>query len=138
MDEYDAREVLDRYVNALGASGDAVIRDASELGYPKDIVKFVLQHCIRTIESADQRQFLRSAYLSLGSFQVLSEDERKAAQHLNQIWPGGSVGEAEQETQTDRVGEAAAPLQEVLARIRTETIVLTQELKSLETTAETA
>ena len=79
MDEYNAREVLDRYVTALGASAGAVVRDVSAIGYPKDSVKFVLQHCIRTFEGEEQRQYLQDAYLSLASFQELTDDERKAA-----------------------------------------------------------
>lgn len=138
MDQYDPREVLDRYIAVLGAAGGSIIRDASDLGHPKDIVKFVLQHCIRTIEAADQQKFLRHAYLSLAGFQVLSEEERAAATHLNQIWPEASAGDAQLEGATGRFGEAAAPLQEVLARMRTETVVLAQELKSLPGAAEPA
>lgn len=124
MVEYNARDVLDRYVTALGASAGAVVRDASAIGFPKDNVKFVLQHCIRTFEGEDQRQFLQDAYLSLASFQELTDDERKAASQLNEIWP--TAAEA-----NGHVGEAAAPLHDVLVRIRAETIVLTQELKTL-------
>jgi hypothetical protein len=137
MDEYDAREVLNRYVTALSGSAGAVVRDVNALGYPKDNVKFVLQHCIRTIEAEDQRQFLQDAYLSLASFQELTEEERKAAIQLNEIWPASSTGEAHTDA-ADPVGEAAAPLHDVLARIRAETIVLTQELKSLSGAAQPA
>lgn len=131
MDQYDPREVLDRYIAVLGAAGSSVVRDASDLGHPKDIVKFVLQHCIRTVEADDQQKFLRDAYLSLAGFQVLTEDERTAAAQLNQIWPEASSGGAQLEAATDRLGEAAAPLHEVLARMRAETVVLSQELRSL-------
>jgi hypothetical protein len=137
MDEYNAREVLNRYVTALSGSAGAVVRDVNALGYPKDNVKFVLQHCIRTIEAEDQRQFLQDAYLSLASFQELTEEERKAAIQLNEIWPASSTGGAQTEA-ADPVGEAAAPLHDVLARIRAETIVLTQELKSLSGAAQPA
>jgi hypothetical protein len=133
MHEFNAREVLDKYVTALGASTGAVVRDVSAIGFPKDSVKFVLQHCIRTFEGDEQREFLQSAYLSLASFQELTEDERKAAVQLNEIWPASANGEA-----NGHVGEAAAPLHDVLARIRAETIVLTQELKSLTGVAQPA
>jgi hypothetical protein len=124
MNEYNAREVLDRYVTALGNSAGAVVRDLRAIGFPKDNVKFVLQHCIRTFESDEQQQFLQDAYLSLASFQELTDDERKAASQLNEIWPTASEANG-------HVGEAAAPLHDVLVRIRAETIVLTQELKTL-------
>jgi len=130
MSEYNAREVLDRYVTALGASAGAVVRDLRAIGYPKDNVKFVLQHCMRTIEGEEQRQFLQDAYLSLASFQELTEDERNAANRLNEIWPASASGNGQGDA-NGHVGEAAAPLHDVIARIRAETIVLTQELKSL-------
>jgi hypothetical protein len=130
MDEYNAREVLDRYVTALGASAGAVVRDASTIGYPKDNVKFVLQHCIRTFEGEEQRQFLQDAYLSLASFQELTDDERKAASQLNEIWPASASADGRAQV-NGHLGEAAAPLHDVLGRIRAETIVLSQELKSL-------
>ena len=138
MDQYDPREVLDRYIAVLAAAGSSVVRDASDLGHPKDIVKFVLQHCIRTVEADDQQVFLRDAYLSLAGFQVLTDEERAAAALLNQIWPEAPAGDAQLEGATDRFGEAAAPLQEVLARMRTETVILAQELKSLPGAAEQA
>ena len=130
MDEFNAREVLDKYVTALGATTGAVVRDVSAIGFPKDSVKFVLQHCIRTFEGEEQRQFLQSAYLSLASFQELTQEERKAADQLNEIWPSSSSANGEAAA-NGHVGEAAAPLHDVIARIRAETIVLTQELKSL-------
>ena len=130
MDQFNARDVLDRYVTALGASAGAVVRDASAIGYPKDNVKFVLQHCIRTIEGQEQRQFLEDAYVSLASFQELTDDERKAAARLNEIWPASSSGDGQADL-NGHVGETAAPLHDVLGRIRAETIVLAQELKSL-------
>jgi hypothetical protein len=130
MNEYNAREVLDGYVTALGNSAGAVVRDARAIGYPKDSVKFVLQHCIRTFEGEEQRQFLQDAYLSLASFQELTDDERKAAIQLNEIWPASASAHSQGQA-NGHVGEAAAPLHDVIARIRAETIVLTQELKSL-------
>ena len=138
MDQYDPREVLDRYIAVLAAAGSSVVRDASDLGHPKDIVKFVLQHCIRTVEADDQQVFLRDAYVSLAGFQVLTDEERAAAALLNQIWPEASSSGAQLDAATDRLGEVAAPLHEVLVRIRSETVVLTQELRSLPGAAKSA
>src|SRR5262245_27383836 len=86
---YDTREILERYVAALNKPDGGVIRDAAELSHPKDIIKFVLQHCIKTVEGADNQDFLRKAYLSLGNFQQLSDEERKAVTLLAEI---GAVG----------------------------------------------
>jgi hypothetical protein len=129
--EYDARDVLDRYVAVLGQPSANIIRDAGELAYPKDIVKFVLQHCIRTIAEADKQDFLRSAYVSLGTFQELNDEERKAVALLGEIGPPHPPGTALQEEQAKRITDVAAPLQAVMDRLRAEAAVLAQELKSL-------
>jgi hypothetical protein len=129
MTSYDARDVLEKYVVALDATGASVIRDAAALSHPKDVVKSVLQHCIRTIEAPDQQEFLRSAYLSLAGFQALTPDERQNATELNKVWsqangePGARNGSV--------LGQAAAPLSDIIGQIRAETIILAQELKSL-------
>ena len=68
--EYDACDVLDKYVATLNKPSNGIVRDAAELSHPKDIIKFVLQHCIKTIEETDKQSFLRSAYLSLGVIHV--------------------------------------------------------------------
>ena len=53
--EYDARDVLDKYVATLNKSSNGIVRDATELSHPKDIIKFVLQHCIKTIEDTTNK-----------------------------------------------------------------------------------
>jgi hypothetical protein len=131
MSEYDARDVLDQYVKTLRALGDAIIRDAGELSHPKDIIKFVLRHCIRTIEDPDQRKFLRDAYLSLASFQALSDDERKAVTLLEEIGPLAPSGDERHEQQAARIGNVAAALDAVIARVKTEALILAQDLRSL-------
>ena len=129
MSDYDARDVLDKYMAVL-ASGDAIVRDAVVLSHPKDIVKFVLRHCIRTIESADQQKFLREAYLALASFQALSEEERRAVVLLEEIGPLALDGKLE-DAQAERISDMAAPLRAVIAKLKTEAALLAQELKSL-------
>jgi hypothetical protein len=129
--DYDARDVLDRYVAALSQPGAGIIRDAGELAYPKDIVKFVLQHCIRTIAEADQQDFLRGAYVSLGNFQELNDEERKALALLDEIGPPHPPGTALQEAQAKRITDVAVPLQAIMDRLRAEAAVLAQELRSL-------
>jgi hypothetical protein len=129
--EYDARDVLQRFVAALSVPGDAVIRDAADLAHPKEIIKSVLQHCIKTIEGADERTFLRSAYLSLGSYQELTDDERKALSALREIGPPGPPESELQQEQARRIREFAIPLQAVMDRLKAETAILNQELKLL-------
>ena len=55
--EYDARDVLDSYLRALNRLDQSCVCDAAELGYPKDLIKFVLRHCIKTIEEEDKQTF---------------------------------------------------------------------------------
>ena len=70
---YDAREVLDRYMAALTVNAGGIIRDTAELGHPKDVIRVVLQHCLRAIVDPTQQEFLKNAYLSLANFQELSD-----------------------------------------------------------------
>jgi hypothetical protein len=128
---FDAREVLQSYVATLNSSREGVIRDAAELDYPKDIVRVVLQHCIKTIADADKRSFLKQAYVGLGNFQELSEEERKAVALLSNVGAPGSPGTDLYKEQASRLGDVADTLQAVLERLRAETAVLEQELESM-------
>jgi hypothetical protein len=130
--EYDARDVLDKYVATLSKpEPGSIIRDVAELAHPKDIIRFVLQHCIKTIDEAEKQDFLRDAYLALGNFQELSEEERKAVLLLGELGPPSPPGTDEQEQQAKRIEEVAVPLQTVLDRLKAEVAVLSQELKCL-------
>jgi len=118
-------------VATVNPSVDAVIPDAADLAHPKDVIKSVLQHCIKTIEGADERTFLRTAYLSLGSYQELTDEERKALSALREVGPPGPPQSELQEEQAKRIREFAIPLQAVTDRLKSETAILTQELKLL-------
>ena len=127
---YDARDVLDRYMAALkGKAG--LIRDAAELAHPKDVVRAVLQHCMRTIAEPTQHAFLKDAYLSLANFQELSDADRNAVRRLSEIGPPQPPGTDAHAAQLKSIGEVADPLQVVIEKIKAELAVLTQELKSL-------
>jgi hypothetical protein len=128
---YDARDILEGYVATLTKPSDGVIRDAAELGHSKDIIRFVLQHCIKTVEGADKQDFLRQAYLSLGHFQDLNEEERRAVALLAEIGALGSPGTGLHEEQAKRMGDLAGPLQGLIERLRAEVAVLLQELECL-------
>lgn len=128
---YDAREVLESFVATLGRPTDEFVRDASELAHPKDVIKSALQLCLRTIEGDDQLKFLRYAYRSLGSYQVLSEEEREALSVLREIGEPGPPGSDLQGEQAIRIKDFAAPLHAVLLRLKEETAILSQELKLL-------
>jgi hypothetical protein len=129
--QFDARDVLAKYLAALDKPGMGIIRDAAELAHPRDIIKFVLQHSIKTIEASDKRNFLHDAYLSLGTFQVLAEDERKAVVMLGEIGPLASPGTSVHKEQAKRIGDFADTLRQIMDRLKAEVAVLAEELKVL-------
>jgi hypothetical protein len=124
--EYDARDVLDSYLGALNKLDQSSVCDAAELSYPKDLIKFVLRHCIKTIAQEDQRTFLRNAYLSLANFHELTDEERVAATLIREI---GGQSEEEKEA---RIRDAATSLRAAIERHKAELAILGQELKILQ------
>ena len=110
--EYDARDVLDSYLGALNKLDQSSVCDAAELGYPKDLIKFVLRHCIKTIEEEDKRAFDVNAYLSLANFHELTDEERAAATLISEIG-ASSGGQSEKEA---RIREAATSLGAAIER----------------------
>jgi hypothetical protein len=129
--EYDAREVLQKFVTTLAEPAATLIHDAAGLAHPKEVIKSVLQLCIRTIEGADERRFLRTAYLALGSYQELTGEERKAVAALREVGPPGPPESKLQQEQARRIRDFAIPLQAVMVRLKEETAILAQELKLL-------
>jgi hypothetical protein len=130
--ELDPRDVLEKYVAVLREPGGAVVRDVSELAHPKEAIRIVLQHCIRTAADDAAREFLHNAYASLSNFQQISEAEREALAILNGMGPLASDERSKLfSKQARQLTHVAAPLQAVLDRITAEHAVLSQELKSL-------
>ena len=129
--QFDPREVLERYVALLREPESSVVRDASELPHPKEAIRIVLQHCIRTATEPEAREFLENAYTSLSKFQEISEDEREALAILSGVGPLAAEGSKLFNKQARQITHVAAPLQSVLDRVSAELAVLTQELKSL-------
>ena len=72
--------VVTQYAAALEKTGDRVIRDLSELPYPKDMIKSALRHYLKRVNRADQKAVdaLEVAYVSLSHFQPLTPEERDA------------------------------------------------------------
>ena len=60
--EFDPRDVLEKYVTVLSKPASSVVRDVSELAHPKEAIRIVLQHCIRTATAGEARDFLKNAY----------------------------------------------------------------------------
>jgi hypothetical protein len=133
-DELDPREVLERYVAVLQEPGGSVVRSVSELAHPKEAIRIVLQHCIRTATSDEAREFLYNAYAALSNFQLINDAEKEALDVLNGMGPLASEGSKLFSKQARQITHVAAPLQSVLDRIAAEHAVLTQELRSLSET----
>jgi hypothetical protein len=126
---YDARDVLNSYLGALNKLDRSSISDVTELAYPKDLIKFVLRHCLKTIEEDDKQSFLKSAYLSLANFHELSDEERMAAKLLSEI---GALEDQSEAEKTARMRDAATPLWAAIEKYKTEVAILGQELKVLQ------
>jgi hypothetical protein len=129
--EFDPREVLEKYVAVLQAPSSAVVRSESELAHPKEAIRIVLQHCIRTAASDEAREFLFNAYASLSIFQLISDAEREALDVLSGMGILADEGSKLFSKQAREITHVAGPLQSMLDRITAEHAVLTQELQAL-------
>ena len=129
--ELDAREVLEKYVAILRDSSNSVVRDVSELAHPKEVIRAVLQHCIRTAADREGLEFLRNAYVSLSNFQQMTDAEKEALSVLTGMGPLATEGSKLFGKQARQITHVTTPLQSVLDRVTAELAVLAQELKSL-------
>jgi hypothetical protein len=130
--DFDPREVLERYVAILREPARPVVRDVAELAHPKEAIRLVLQHCIRTAVDAEAREFLRHAYASLSAFQEISDAEKEALAIVDGMGPVATEGSKLFDKQARQITHIAAPLQSLLDRVTAERAVLTQELKTLD------
>jgi hypothetical protein len=129
--EIDPREVLERYVAVLGQSSTSVVRDEAELAHPKESIRNVLQHCIRTEADQKAREYLRDAYVSLSAFQPISEADKEALAVINEMGPIATEGSKLFDKQARQITHVAGPLRLLLDRVTAERAVLAQEVKTL-------
>ena len=129
--EFDPREVLERYVAVLGQPSTSVVRDEAELAHPKESIRNVLQHCIRTEADEDAREYLRNAYVSLSGFQPISEAAKEALAVLSEMGPIAAEGSKLFDKQARQITHVAEPLRLLLDRVAEERAVLAQEIKAL-------
>lgn len=118
--------VLSQYVAALEKGGTRIIRDISELPYPKDMIKSALRHYLK-VNKADQNAVdaLEVAYVSLSHFQPLTAEERHAV-HLMEIVHHAPADEI----------EGGDLYRAVLSRWHSDAATLLDELRSLSHQAE--
>ena len=129
--ELDPRAVLEKYLAVLATSGDAAVREASELAHAKEDIRVVLQLWLRLATDEAQRQHLMDAYASISKFQHLSEAEKEALAVLGGMGPIAVEGSRLFDKQKRQITHVAAPLQSLIDRVLAERAVLVQELKSL-------
>jgi hypothetical protein len=115
--DFDPREVLERYVALLREPGTTAVRSVTELAHPKESIRNVLQHCIRTETDPGAREFLHDAYISLSNFQEIGEVAAEGSKMFDK--------------QARQITHVAGPLRSLLDRVTSERAVLAQELKSL-------
>ena len=81
-------DVLSQYLANLEKTGDrVVIRDLSELPYPKDLIKSALRHYLKKVNRADQKaiEALEVAYVALSHFQPLTPEQRDAVSLMQNL-----------------------------------------------------
>ena len=115
--------VLSRYAAALEKTGNRVIRDVSELPYPKELIKSALRHHLKNVNKTDKKAFdaLEVAYASLSNFQPLTTEERDAVL----IMEGSGAASAVERV---RHGDVYGALR---TRCQAERATLLDELRSL-------
>lgn len=129
--EFDPREVLERYVAVLGQPSNSVVRDVAELAHPKESIRNVLQHCIRTEAEGDSREYLRNAYIALSGFQHIGEADKEALAVLSEMGPIAAEGSKLFDKQARQITHVAGPLRLLLDRVTAERAVLAQEIRTL-------
>lgn len=129
--DFDPREVLERYVALLREPSAAAMRGIAELAHPKESIRSVLQHCIRTETDQEKRAFLHDAYIALSTFQEIGEADQEALAVLGEMGPIAAEGSKLFDKQARQITHVAAPLRSLLDRVTSERAVLAQELKSL-------
>ena len=116
-------EVLAQYVDTLGKTGRRVVRDVSELPYPKDLIKSALRHHLKKVNRVDKKavEALEVAYVSLSNFQPLTIEQRDAVLIME------GAGDA-QAVERVRHGDVYRAL---LSRCNADGAALLDELRSL-------
>jgi hypothetical protein len=114
--------VISQYVATLEKTAGRVIRDISELPYPKDIIKSALRHYLKSVDRAEQRAVdaLEVAYVSLSHFQPLTAEEQDAV----------ALTESVHHAPDEKI-EGGDLYNAVLSRWHTEGAALLDELRSL-------
>lgn len=125
MTTYEADDVMRQYAVTLQREGHGVIRDASELPYPKEVIKSVLRHGIKVSEdNKELLEWLKNAYVALADFQHLTDEERDAVAVMGQ----GSLSRLSTLEAAQEISRVRKPYEAMLARYRAELAEISKEL----------
>ncbi|MFM9850955.1 MAG: hypothetical protein ACKVP3_28000 [Hyphomicrobiaceae bacterium] len=130
MIEVDARDVLEKYAALVKRHPKGAIGDASDLPYPKHLIKIVLRGMIdRAGTEQHMQEVFKEAYIGLAAFQEnLTAEERHASVIMAQIAAAQASGDrASGPPITAEVAKAYTVMTE---RYGDELMRLAQELKS--------
>lgn len=130
MEEYDAKDVLERYLIVLRAPSKCLLRDVSELPYPKEVIKAVLTHSIELAADREIRELLKSAYISLADFQDMTIDELIAVVVMSNLENTGAVNSEYLRKQAQLVLAVRNHYSSVSSRHISELTSLSQQLQS--------
>jgi hypothetical protein len=119
--------ILRQYAAILERTCNRVIKDVSELPFPKDLIKSVLRHYLKKVHKTDKKatDALGAAYVSLSKFQPLTEVERDL------VFLMQSLDHASDDDKSERVDEGGDLYCAVLSRWRADRDALLDELRSL-------
>jgi hypothetical protein len=85
MTEVDARDVLEKYIAVLNTQSKSLIRDETELPYPKDVIRLVIKGCLARTDDSQTRERLKIAYQATADFQRLTDEERQAIAIMKEV-----------------------------------------------------
>ena len=78
----DWDKIIDEYGDLLASQPNtgALVRDATELPYPREIIRAAFLRGLRTETNAQLRGVMKTCFLALAAYQPLSPEERNAVQ----------------------------------------------------------
>jgi len=126
MDETKANQIIEQAQSMVAAYGDVLaknesgmINDITELPHPKERLKIVLKLLLKLNTGLTMREHLKVAFMSLSTFQPLTEQEKKLVREWNESLayadPQNESNVAKLSATLLRVGAVVLPLQEKAA-----------------------
>ena len=95
----DWEKIVSEYADLLGRTTHGpMIRDVTELPYPREIVRAAIMKCLSAEKHAPAREALKTCYLGLAAYQQLTPEEREAVRAVSEkpfarLFPGPAAQE---------------------------------------------